>query len=58
MAAKGEALLLVGPARAGMIRIASCTLLLAFSWPRTSGDDPYLIDGVDTNRVLAPHERG
>ena len=28
------------------------------SWPRTSGDDPFVVYGKCANNELAPHERG
>ena len=32
----------VNPARAGMIRVLLLALVVAFSKPRASGDDPYV----------------
>ena len=48
----------VGPARAGMIRRQFETQILVRRWPRTSGDDPGMFNGIYGTQALAPHERG
>ena len=49
---------LVGPARAGMIRVRWINSTVNVSWPRTSGDDPQRDTAVKDEAKLAPHERG
>ena len=50
--------LLVGPARAGMIRNATDNQYETIGWPRTSGDDPQQSLQPISQTALAPHERG
>ena len=41
-----------------MIRNATDTQYETISWPRTSGDDPFLFVVSYQREQLAPHERG
>ena len=50
--------LIVGPARAGMIRFKRVYDFHVHGWPRTSGDDPDALNWVKDKLGLAPHERG
>ena len=50
--------IVVGPARAGMIRININSGRTRRGWPRTSGDDPSRGLSEIVTVMLAPHERG
>ena len=41
-----------------MIRTLAAFLATVGRWPRTSGDDPDMMDAVGSALSLAPHERG
>jgi len=46
------------PAHAGMNRVTETMLVIASGVPRTRGDEPLWIIGVDTIKKRSPHTRG